>query len=376
MFARLLVPLLASLLATAAPAQTTHPDHPDIPNTVPTKFVNGQWLIRASVNGDENWYVLSTEARTSVLVGTGTSTRVSDVKISEADAGNISFRQSALPELKAIGASGILGRDVLSHLNLAIDVEEAVVYVWVEQQTVFHEIGWLILAPTFSNDSQHAARLSIWDSDNAPYCVKGSVGGRAGLIEIGIGAPADVAETSIGPDNSLELLGQASSTDIVDGLMVDEIGPFWTIARPVTAKELPGSASKQVASLPIERFPARRFVFDGPSGVIIAEELGVHARNALGLSHLLGMPIEIDDDLILGRAAGSLYGDAATKFAGATIVTIAGHTSAEIVEALNGTADARMAMLANLASARAGGIQVRYVRDGTPYETVLRAKTS
>lgn len=370
--------LALAILSLGQDTSQTPVNRPGLPVFVPTKFVSGQWLVQATVGSNQNWFVLSTSAKTSLIVPNGGksgpigSTDTESVQIGSTTVPDVKFQTSTTPILKQLSASGILGRDVLSHLNIAVDIDQMKIGVWQDEPTVFGEIGWVLLAPGLSNDTQHVARLSVWDVDAVPYGVKGSVGSTPGTIIPSLGDSAGVLSSVLDSRDSLPTIEDAR-IDAVDGISIGEVGPFWTVARAVNADDLPYAKNGEIATLPIQNLPTRRVVFDGPTGLVLAEVLGPLATNTVCLSRLVGLPFEIIDGVMWGRRGGGLYANVPPSFEGANIISIGGFSGERILRALDASPITRMAIVDRLSGLKSRGLTIRYMTsDGKILETTLK----
>ena len=369
------VALLVGLLSAQASARDVQTL---APTPVPTKVVHNQWMIKASVDGKEGWYLLSTASKTSLRLpragesGADGRTQAAEVAIGGVDGGSVKFRVVTSAPLKALGVDGSLGADALQFFTLAIDVEEAQAAIWTDQPSLLGQRGWILLLPQIGSATQHAITLSVDDVDKMPYGIKGGVGEAKGLGVIELSEfDAKVADAALVQAGAVTVMPGPPDTVAVDGVMVADMGPFWMLAsRAVTG--LPYAFGNQIASIPLTSLPVRRVVLDGHTGTIVTELLGDSGVNSLQLSRMLGIPIEINDPSIFIRKGGGLYGSDVAGYAGASVAAIAGIGADQIIAALQGPTAGKLEMLKRLARARAAGYTLDFVQDGKSFHTTVK----
>jgi hypothetical protein len=368
----LLAAIFSSAWASAADTQTL------APTPIPTKVVHNQWIIKASVEKKEGWYLLSTASKTSIRLpragesGADGRQQPADIAIGGIDGGSVRFRVTASAPLKALGVDGVLGIDALQGFTLAFDIEEAQVAVWTDQPSLLGQRGWILLLPVIGSSTQHAITMSIDDVDKVPYGVKGTVGDTKGLGVVQLSEiDAKLSETALAEGGALTVTPGPPDTVAVDNLMVGEMGPFWMLATRATAP-LPYATGKEIASIPLTSLPARRIVLDGHTGTMVTELLGDPGVNSLLLSRLLGIPLEMQDASMYLRKGGALYGSDLNIYAGAQIAAIAGISVDAIAAAFQGTTAEKLDMLKRLARARAAGYAIDFVKDDRPYHTTIK----
>ncbi len=284
------------------------------PVPIPTKVVGNQWMIKASVGGNEGWYLISTASKTSILLprkgqsGPDGRRQRSGVSIGPINGDDVSFRILNSPQLKPLGIDGVLGADALASFNLAIDIENAQVSTWVEQPSLYSERGWILLLPLIGSSTQHATTLSVDDVDKVPFGIPSKVGLASGLAVAQTSEPlARIGTQALASTDVLTVVDGAAGSSAVDNVYVGEVGPLWLIVSNSTTA-LPYASGKQIASIPITSFPVRRMVLDGHTGTIITEQLGSTGVDSLLLSRLLGIPVEVQNATLYLRAEGALYG--------------------------------------------------------------------
>jgi hypothetical protein len=348
------------------------------PVTIPTKVVGNQWMIRATVDGHEGWFLLAPESKNSILLPltgqSGPDGRIhrAPVSIGPVNGDNISFKILSSPNLKPLGVNGVLGADALAGFNLAIDIEEAQVSTWQEQPSLYSERGWVLLLPMIGSSTQHATTLSVDDVDKLPSGIPCSVGLAHGLAVLQASDPITrISAQALASTDTLTVSEGSSGSVVVDNLTVGEVGPYWTVTSGSTAA-LPGASLKQIAAIPISSLPVRRIVLDGHTGTIVTEELGPTGIDSVQLSRLLGIPLDIEQGSLYLRHEGALYGSDLASYDRATVVDIAGILPVDIVSALNGPSAAKLQILKRLAAARIAGYKLDIQLGGKDFATMVK----
>ncbi|HLK16707.1 MAG TPA: hypothetical protein VKT78_18010 [Fimbriimonadaceae bacterium] len=369
-YARVAALLTALCAVTGLQAQTL------APNPVPTKVVHNQWMIKATVGGQEGWYLLTTASKTSIRLpragesGADGRLQSADVSIGGVSGPTVKFRVAGSPPLKALGVDGALGADALAGFTLAFDVEEAQVATWTDQPSLLGQRGWILLLPVLGSATQHAITLSIDDVDKMPYGVKGSIGDNKGLGVVQL-SEIDAKAAAPALSGADVLTVTPPDTVAIDNVMLADMGPFWLMANR-TATPLPYASGKEIASIPLTSLPVRRLILDGHTGTMVTELLGESGVNSLLLSRMMGIPVEIDEGTIYLRKAGALYGGDLNPYAGGLVTAIAGISADNILFAMQGPAAGKLDMLKRLARARTGGYALDFVKDDKPYHTTVR----
>jgi hypothetical protein len=352
------------------------------PVAIPTKVVGNQWMIKATVGGREGWYLLSTSSKTSILLpragqsGPDGRRQREAVSIGPINGDEVSFRIVSSPTLKPLGVDGVLGSDALASFNLAVDIDEAQVSTWVEQPSLYSERGWILLLPMIASATQHATTLSVDDVDKVPSGIPCAIGQSHGLAVVDTADPvARISSQALAATDTLTVVPGSSGSVAVDGVAIGELGPFFMVASGTTS-DLPNAANREVASIPITSLPVRRLVLDGRTGTIISEELGSNGVEAVQLSRLLGIPLDIEQSLLYLRHEGALYGKDLLSYDGAQVVDIAGIPGGDIVSAIQGTSAERLAMLKRLATARLEGYKLDIHMGEKDYATTVKKPTS